>query len=166
MKNMFLFILLIFFSLSSFAWEKITIVDGITIEFPQKPKLKDKIIRIKGKNFIFKQYKYRTKLEVFSVSYAPYPENIASSTSRNKILDAGVSGSVKNIQGEKLSESVFTINGYPGREYSVLGPNRKHILNNKVIALDEYLLTINYMSTKNNMFSSNSHKFLNSISLQ
>lgn len=61
----------------------------------------------------------RSKTEVYLVSYTDYPDEVLKADPQT-VLDGVRDGAVSNVHGKLFSENRITLNGYPGREFTVV----------------------------------------------
>lgn len=59
----------------------------------------------------------------FVVGYSDYPSAFVAQSNPVVVLNGARDGAVANVQGKLLSENVIFLDGYPGRELRIEGPD-------------------------------------------
>ena len=173
-------ILCLFLTSISFAafcqnWENIA-PDGAncTIQMPSKPEQTKRIIGhpIYGKltmNMATVQPKDSTDPNVvYMLSYADYPIGAIHSDSINLLDSFFIScreGSVANVQGKLLSETILNFSGYPGRELRMDFKNGLAIIRCRNYLVKNRLYSLLIITLTENNFNTSINKFLDSFKL-
>lgn len=97
--------------------------EGFTIGMPMEPQVVRKQVPL-GTNMVnTAAFSARTEDGTFyTVSTADYPERLVASRPPEALLNEGRDGVVKEVQGTLKEESDITLDGYPGKAYSVSSP--------------------------------------------
>lgn len=90
-----------------------------TLLMPGTPKLETRVVNTaKGE---VTAYMYIVKLDdrVYMVSYSDYPDDAIHELTPEQILDNGRDGMIANVFGELISETIISLDGYPGRQLNI-----------------------------------------------
>ncbi|WP_375742269.1 hypothetical protein NR800_23905 [Corallococcus interemptor] len=97
--------------------------EGFTIELPTEPQVERKQVPLGANTVNTAAFSSRTEDgTIYSVSTADYPERLVSSRPPEALLNEGKDGLVKQVQGTIKEESDVTLDGYPGKAYTVSSP--------------------------------------------
>ncbi|NNB86864.1 hypothetical protein HJC10_28030 [Corallococcus exiguus] len=97
--------------------------EGFTIGMPMEPQVARRQIPLGANTVNTAAFTVRTEDNtVYSVSTADYPERLVASRPPEALLNEGKDGLVKEVQGTLKEESDITLDGYPGKAYSVSSP--------------------------------------------
>jgi hypothetical protein len=99
----------------------------------------------------------------YIVGYSDYPEEMIKKSDSQKILDGARDGAVKNVNGKLDSEKKITIDGHPGRDFSIAtehfeGRDRIYLVNNR-------LYQVMMVGSRDFVTSKDAEKFLDSFKL-
>ncbi|NOK13174.1 hypothetical protein HNS30_29445 [Corallococcus exercitus] len=97
--------------------------EGFTIGMPMEPQVERKQVPLGANTVNTAAFSARTEDgTIYSVSTADYPEKLVSSRPPEALLNEGKDGLVKQVQGTIKEESDVTLDGYPGKAYTVSSP--------------------------------------------
>ncbi len=102
----------------------------------------------------------------FLVSYGDYPTEPAADN-REAILDGVRGGVIKGSEGQLISETKITLDGYPGRQFTAkrMLDGSEIIFNWRIYLVGRRLYQLAAVVNKNNSNSPEIQKFLNSFRL-
>jgi len=106
----------------------------------------------------------KAKHHQFMVAFSDYPENAIKSSTPELMLNGARNGSVRNIQGTLLSETFVTINGYPGRDLRIEGP-QKTIIVTRLILANQRLYQVMILCRPDHSFDKIIDKVIQSFSI-
>jgi hypothetical protein len=96
-------------------------------------------------------YSAKSKHQEFTVAYSDYPDSFINATDPTVLLDGSRDGAVRNIQGQLLSETLIKLQGHPGRELSIEGP-QKIILKSRIYLVKRRLFQVMAISKPGHAF--------------
>ncbi|MHA7634223.1 hypothetical protein [Corallococcus sp. M7] len=97
--------------------------EGFTIEMPMEPQVARRQIPLGSSTVNTAAFSVRTDDgTIYSVSTADYPERLVASRPPEALLNEGRDGIVKEVQGTLKEEAEITLDGYPGKAYTVSSP--------------------------------------------
>jgi hypothetical protein len=146
-------------------YEQFKSVEGsFSVLFPNKVSETKETVNTAAGPILMHQFESKAKYHEFIVVYSDYPEGILKVSNSDKILNGARDGSIKNIQGTLLSETFITLNGYPGRELRIEGP-QKIILESRIILANQRLYQIIAVCQPEHSFDSIVSKVLKSLEI-
>jgi hypothetical protein len=83
----------------------------------------------------------KAKYHQFTVGYSDYPDSFIAKSNPTAMLDGSRDGEIKNLQGKLLGEGVIDIQGHPGRELRIEGP-QKLIIKSRIYLVGKRLYQI------------------------
>lgn len=106
--------------------------------------------------------------ESVSVGYTDYPAELVRVSDPERILDGSRDGAVENVNGELVSETRISLDGYPGRELtiSIIAENKQEIvLRGRVFLVENRLYQIMAVVPKGKENGKHIEDFLQSFTL-
>ncbi|WAS86195.1 MULTISPECIES: hypothetical protein [unclassified Corallococcus] len=97
--------------------------EGFTIDMPMEPQVSRRQVPLGSSTVNTAAFSVRTEDgTIYSVSTADYPERLVASRPPEALLNEGRDGIVKEVQGTLKEEEEITLDGYPGKAYTVSSP--------------------------------------------
>ncbi|WP_242588900.1 hypothetical protein [Corallococcus macrosporus] len=97
--------------------------EGFTIGMPAEPQVERKQVPLGANTVNTAAFSSRTEDgTIYSISTADYPEKLVASRPPEALLNEGKDGLVKQVQGTIKEEADVTLDGYPGKSYTVTSP--------------------------------------------
>ncbi|WP_233583321.1 hypothetical protein [Corallococcus sp. CA053C] len=96
--------------------------EGFGIGMPAEPQIARKQIPLGAGTVATASYSARANEVLYSVSIADYPEKLVASRPPEALLNEGRDGLAKEVQGTLKDEQDITLDGYPGKSYTVSSP--------------------------------------------
>ncbi|WP_171449234.1 hypothetical protein [Corallococcus carmarthensis] len=97
--------------------------EGFTIGMPTEPQVERKAVPLGANTVNTAAFSSRTEDgTIYSISTADYPEKLVASRPPEALLNEGKDGLVKQVQGTIKEEADVTLDGYPGKSYTVSSP--------------------------------------------
>ncbi|WP_223638764.1 hypothetical protein [Corallococcus sp. EGB] len=97
--------------------------EGFVIAMPTEPQVERKQVPLGANTVNTAAFSSRTEDgTIYSVSTADYPERLVASRPPEALLNEGKDGLVKQVQGTIKEEADITLDGYPGKSYTVSSP--------------------------------------------
>ncbi|MFB1480223.1 hypothetical protein [Corallococcus sp. RDP092CA] len=97
--------------------------EGFTIGMPTEPQVERKQVPLGANTVNTAAFSSRTEDgTIYSISTADYPERLVASRPPEALLNEGKDGLVKQVQGTIKEEADITLDGYPGKSYTVSSP--------------------------------------------
>ncbi len=72
-------------------------------------------------------FKAKSENHDFSVIYVDYPHFMVEEQTPNKLLDGSCYGTIMETRGKLMKETVIDLQGNPGRELKIAGPEKEYI---------------------------------------
>jgi len=72
-------------------------------------------------------YRVTSKHHDYAVIYVDYPHFMVEEQSAEELLDGASYGTVMDNRGKLMTETSIYLQGYPGRELKIAGPNKEYI---------------------------------------
>lgn len=110
-------------------------------------------------------YSAKAKHQEFTIAYSDYPDSFVTATDPKVLLDGSRDGAVRNIQGTLLSETIIDMNGRPGRELRIEGP-QKIILKSRIYLVGKRLYQIMAVSQPDHSFDKKIDEVFSSFKIQ
>jgi hypothetical protein len=110
---------------------------GFSIMLPGTPELQTQTVNTAAGPIVVKMYIVNDNGMAYIVSYNDYPQEAMDQTTPEQVLDGARDGAVANVYGKLLSETILSLDGYPGRQINVgVGDNgikaRIYLVNNRL----------------------------------
>ncbi|TSC29533.1 hypothetical protein FOF48_16670 [Corallococcus sp. Z5C101001] len=96
--------------------------EGFVIGMPGEPQIARKQVQLGSGTVNTASYSARDGAVLYSVSIADYPEKLVASRPPEALLNEGRDGLAKEVQGTLKDEQDITLDGYPGKSYTVSSP--------------------------------------------
>jgi hypothetical protein len=97
--------------------------EGFSIGMPAEPQVERKQVPLGANTVNTAAFSSRTEDgTIYSISTADYPERLVASRPPEALLNEGKDGLVKQVQGTIKEEADVTLDGYPGKSYTVSSP--------------------------------------------
>jgi hypothetical protein len=106
----------------------------------------------------------KLKYQEFTIAYSEYPDSFVKVTDPKTLLDGSRDGAVRNIQGQLLSETLIDIDGNPGRELRIEGP-QKMVLKSRMYLVKNRLYQIMVVSKPDHAFDKKIDEVFNSFKI-
>ncbi|WP_342376648.1 hypothetical protein NVS55_35605 [Myxococcus stipitatus] len=98
--------------------------DGFIVKMPGQPQVQRQKVTIPAGEVSTAAYSLQTAEGViYSISTADYPEKIVASRPPEAFLNEGRDGLANQLKGTVSNEQAITLDGYPGKSYSVSSQN-------------------------------------------
>jgi hypothetical protein len=98
-------------------WTKVNSLEGrFSVELPSKPEPGSREVDSAVGKLMLYTFAASNKTGHFLISYADYPNEPASAAQKG-VLDGVTSGVIKGLEAELITETTFSLRGYPGREF-------------------------------------------------
>ncbi|HEX3020720.1 MAG TPA: hypothetical protein VHP36_10480 [Chitinispirillaceae bacterium] len=110
-------------------------------------------------------YIARVKHHEFSITYTDYPDSFITTADSKEFLDDAVEDAVRIVQGTLLSEGIVNLNGHPGREMRIEGP-QKIIVESKIYLVGNRLYQIMAISEPGHSFDKEVYKMFSSFKIK
>jgi hypothetical protein len=101
----------------------------------------------------------------YDVNYNDYPDAVVEASDAGSMLDGARDGIVSSLQGKLLTEFIISLDGYPGRDIRVEGPDGEHTVRTRLYLVDNRLYQLTVVTPKEDSFSKDVAKFLDSFEL-
>lgn len=103
---------------------------------------------------------------VYMVAYSDYPNTVVQGRTPDMILDGARDGAVANAQGKLLRELIISLDGHEGRELHIETAGGKATIKARIFIVGRRLYQEMVLTPKEETFSTNVNKFLDSFTLQ
>lgn len=106
---------------------------------------------------------------VYGMIQTIFPDSLVNSDKTemvNPLMRNAVDGAVNNVQGKLLSESVISINGYPGREVKIAFQQDAYIINARIYLVKNYLYMLQTICGENKDNNTLAKVFMDSFELK
>jgi len=98
--------------------------EGFAVKMPGQPQVQRQKVNIPAGEVSTAAYSLQTPEGViYSVSIADYPEKVVASRPAEAFLNEGRDGLTNQLKGTVSNEQELTLDGYPGKSYTVSSPN-------------------------------------------
>lgn len=98
--------------------------EGFNVKMPGQPQVQRQKVNIPAGEVSTAAYSLQTPEGViYSVSIADYPEKVVASRPPEAFLNEGRDGLTNQLKGTVSNEQELTLDGYPGKSYTVSSPN-------------------------------------------
>lgn len=138
--------------------------NSFTIMLPKDIKEEKQTVNTQLGPIEYLSYNAKAKYQEFVVAYSDYPDSLVAVSDPKTSLDGARDGAVRNIQGTLLSETIIDMNGYPGRELRIEGP-QKIILISRIYLVEKRLYQIMAVSKPDHSFDKKINEVLNSFKI-
>jgi hypothetical protein len=119
--------------------------EGFSVKMPGEPKAQRQKVTIPAGEVATAAYSLQTPEGViFSVSTADYPEKVVAARPAEAFLNEGRDGLTNQLKGTVSNEQEVTIDGYPGKAYTVSSPNGEVKARNYLVGPRLYTLLVLY----------------------
>ena len=124
---------------------------SFVIMLPENVKAQEQTVNTQLGPIKMYMYNAKSKHQHFTVAQSDYPGSFVNSTDPKTILDGSRDGSVRNIQGQLLSETLIELQGHPGRELKIEGPN-KIVIKSRIYLVKNRMFQIMALSKPDHSF--------------
>lgn len=147
-------------------WEGFSSHDGaFSVLMPGSPTVGEQTGNLATGPIILNYFELKHREAHYVVSYTDYPPEAVQQTNPADMLDGATRGALKNVEeGRLVSESVISLNGYPGREFEIEAPNSKQTVHCRSFLVENRLYML-LMVVPTGEQSSNTQKFFESFTL-
>ncbi|MFP2926943.1 hypothetical protein ACLESO_17440, partial [Pyxidicoccus sp. 3LG] len=123
----------------------VTAEEGFTVKMPGQPQPQRQKVTIPAGDVATAAYSIQTPEGViFSVSTADYPEKVVAARPPEAFLNEGRDGLTNQLKGTVSNEQEITIDGYPGKSYTVSSPNGEVKARNYLVGPRLYTMLVLY----------------------
>jgi hypothetical protein len=119
--------------------------EGFIVKMPGQPQPQRQKVTIPAGEVSTAAYSIQTPEGViFSVSTADYPEKVVAARPAEAFLNEGRDGLTNQLKGTVSNEEAITLDGYPGKSYTVSSPNGEVKARNFLVGPRLYTLLVLY----------------------
>jgi hypothetical protein len=119
--------------------------EGFSVKMPGQPQVQRQKVTIPAGEVATAAYSLQTPEGViFSVSTADYPEKVVAARPAEAFLNEGRDGLNNQLKGTISNEQEITIDGYPGKSYTVSSPNGEVKARNYLVGPRLYTMLVLY----------------------
>lgn len=119
--------------------------EGFTVKMPGQPQPQRQKVTIPAGEVSTAAYSIQTPEGViYSVSTADYPEKVVAARPAEAFLNEGRDGLTNQLKGTVSNEEALTLDGYPGKSYTVSSPNGEVKARNFLVGPRLYTLLVLY----------------------
>jgi len=119
--------------------------EGFIVKMPGQPQPQRQKVTIPAGEVATAAYSIQTPEGViFSVSTADYPEKVVAARPPEAFLNEGRDGLTNQLKGTVSNEEAITVDGYPGKSYTVSSPNGEVKARNFLVGPRLYTLLVLY----------------------
>ncbi len=147
-----------------FQFKETKINNQISISVPGELELETTILNTAVGEIKLSIYTLEKNKIVYMILHSDYPKDYISNSDKKVILDNARDGGVRNSHGTLLTEEIFNISSFPGRDIKVEGPNGE-ILRFKILLVNNTLYQWGVGATKQTIYSKSVLKFFDSFKL-
>ncbi|MFL5356999.1 hypothetical protein [Archangium sp.] len=124
--------------------QKLTTAEGFNIMFPGDPPPQLGEVAIPGGKVKTAAWTSNVEGVLFSISTADYPEKIVAANPTAAFLNEGKNGLVKQLKGTVKAEEDVTLQGYPGKAFTVSSDSGEVKARNFLVGPRLYTLLVLY----------------------
>jgi hypothetical protein len=139
--------------------------NSFTVMLPKDVKEEKQAVNTQLGPIEFVSYNAKAKHQEFSIAYSDYPDSFVTATDPQILLDGSRDGALANIQGRLLSETIIDMNGHPGRELRIEGP-QKLILKSRLYLVGNRLYQVMAVSKPDHSFDKKIEEVFLSFKIQ
>ncbi|WP_240359570.1 hypothetical protein [Pyxidicoccus trucidator] len=137
--------------------------EGFSVKMPGQPQVQRQKVTIPAGDVATAAYSLQTPEGViFSVSIADYPEKVVAARPPEAFLNEGRDGLNNQLKGTVSNEQEITLDGYPGKSYTVSSPNGEVKARNYLVGPRLYTMLVLYNPS---IGAPGSDEFLGSLAL-
>jgi hypothetical protein len=119
--------------------------EGFTVKMPGQPTPQRQKVTIPAGEVSTAAYSIQTPEGViYSISTADYPERVVAARPAEAFLNEGRDGLTNQLKGTVSNEEALTLDGYPGKSYTVSSPNGEVKARNFLVGPRLYTLLVLY----------------------
>ncbi|TQF16365.1 hypothetical protein FJV41_08965 [Myxococcus llanfairpwllgwyngyllgogerychwyrndrobwllllantysiliogogogochensis] len=119
--------------------------EGFNVKMPGQPQVQRQKVNIPAGEVSTAAYSLQTPEGViYSVSIADYPEKVVASRPPEAFLNEGRDGLTNQLKGTVSNEQELTLDGYPGKSYTVSSPNGEVRARNYLVGPRLYTMLVLY----------------------
>ena len=119
--------------------------EGFSVKMPGQPQVQRQKVTIPAGEVATAAYSLQTPEGViYSVSIADYPEKVVAARPPEAFLNEGRDGLTNQLKGTVSNEQEVTVDGYPGKSYTVSSPNGEVRARNYLVGPRLYTLLVLY----------------------
>ncbi len=150
-----------------YKWQQVSNAAGrFTVDFPGQPKEQTQRVATPAGMITMHIFIFESSNTAFTVMYNDYPDVVVQGSDKNAILTGARDGAVGNVGGTVSDESQITVNGHPGRQFTVSVPSKKLEIKSKIMLVDNRLYQVMVAGRPGQATSADTSRFLNSFVLQ
>ncbi|AKF83866.1 hypothetical protein SAMN05443572_104419 [Myxococcus fulvus] len=124
---------------------EVTAEEGFTVKMPGQPQVQRQKVNIPAGEVSTAAYSLQTAEGViYSISTADYPEKVVASRPPEAFLNEGRDGLTNQLKGTVSNEQELTLDGYPGKSYTVSSPNGEVRARNYLVGPRLYTMLVLY----------------------
>ncbi len=137
--------------------------EGFSVKMPGQPQVQRQKVTIPAGEVATAAYSLQTPEGViYSVSIADYPEKVVAARPAEAFLNEGRDGLTNQLKGTVSNEQEVTVDGYPGKSYTVSSPNGEVKARNYLVGPRLYTMLVLYNPS---IGAPGSDEFLGSLAL-
>lgn len=118
--------------------------EGFSVTMPGEPQVQRNKVTIPAGDVTTAAYTSNVDNVIYSVSIADYPEKLVAARPPEAFLNEGRDGLVNQLKGTLKDEQAITIDGYPGKSYTVSSDNGEVRARNFLVGPRLYTLLVLY----------------------
>lgn len=119
--------------------------EGFSVKMPGQPQVQRQKVTIPAGEVATAAYSLQTPEGViYSVSIADYPEKVVAARPPEAFLNEGRDGLTNQLKGTVSNEEEVTVDGYPGKSYTVSSPNGEVRARNYLVGPRLYTMLVLY----------------------
>jgi hypothetical protein len=119
--------------------------EGFSVKMPGQPQVQRQKVTIPAGEVATAAYSLQTPEGViYSVSIADYPEKVVAARPPEAFLNEGRDGLTNQLKGTVSNEQEVTVDGYPGKSYTVSSPNGEVRARNYLVGPRLYTMLVLY----------------------
>ncbi|MDD5291787.1 MAG: hypothetical protein PHY46_01200 [Candidatus Omnitrophica bacterium] len=149
-------------------WKQYASVEGgFSVQLPGEPEGQKIILDTQVGRTYLNMYTLNRKDDnfIYAVGYVDYPDELFNLKSVDQILNDGRDGAARNVQGVLTKESNISIEGYPGREFTIEVGNGEAVVKGKLFLVGQRVYQLMVTTDKKWSDSYNIKRFLDSFQL-
>jgi len=153
-------------SLLSQPWVEFTSPDGsFSASFPETPEEQTQSIDTAAGPITLHGFTVDRGYIAYAVMYSDFPSDLIQQGDPDLLLDGGVDGAVTNVQGNLVSKTTISLDGHPGREFTIESDAQQVTVKGRIFLVDNRLYQVIVVIAEGGSFESETAKFLDSFTL-
>lgn len=161
-----LLVLLLLPACSAREWTPLTSAEGgFRVEMPGEPAREVLTVNTAIGPIELTTFALEERERAFVVSFADYPEEHVRARGPAELLDGARDGAVANLQGRLLTELLIEHEGHPGREFRIEVPGGTATSQVRMFLVENRLYQMVVVTPREQAFSEDVARFLDSFGL-